>query len=66
MRISRARDAAQAFERLAGQPLIYERFVNFSREVSLIAARDRAGAIRNYPLAENVHADGILAVTRAP
>ncbi len=66
VRIRRARDAAEAWGRLAGQPLIYERLVNFSREVSLIAARDRAGNVVNYPLAENVHADGILAVTRAP
>ena len=65
-RIRRTRDAAEAFARLAGQPLIYERMVNFSREVSLIAACGRAGDVETYPLAENVHADGILAVTRAP
>jgi 5-(carboxyamino)imidazole ribonucleotide synthase len=65
-RIRRARDGADAFALLAGQPLIYERLVQFSREVSLIAARDRAGNVVNYPLAENVHVDGILAVTRAP
>lgn len=66
VRIRRIRDAAEGYARLAGQPLIYERMVKFSREVSLIAARDRAGDVETYPLAENVHADGILAVTRAP
>jgi 5-(carboxyamino)imidazole ribonucleotide synthase len=65
-RIRRARDAASAFEQLSGQPLIYERFVNYSREVSLVAARGRDGDVACYPLAENEHADGILAVTRAP
>ena len=65
-RIRRARDAAQAFERLGGQPLIYERFVNFTREVSLVAARDRAGRAACYPLVENEHKNGILVVTRAP
>ena len=65
-RIRRAHDAGDAFRRLAGQPLIYERFVNFSREVSLVAARGRGGEFRSYPLAENEHADGVLAVTRAP
>ena len=54
------------FERLGGQPLIYERFVNFTREVSLVAARDRAGRVACYPLVENEHENGILAVTRAP
>jgi 5-(carboxyamino)imidazole ribonucleotide synthase len=66
VRVRRARDAAEAYERLAGQPLVYERLVAFSREVSLIAARDRAGTVRHYPLSENEHAEGILAVTRAP
>lgn len=65
-RIRRARDAEAAFAQLAGQPLIYERFVNFSREVSLLAARGRDGSVACYPLAENEHANGILALTRAP
>jgi 5-(carboxyamino)imidazole ribonucleotide synthase len=66
VRIRRARDAALAFAQLAGQPLIYERFVDFTREVSLVGARGRDGAVASYPLAENEHADGILALTRAP
>ncbi len=66
VRIRRARHAAAAFEQLAGQRLVYERFVPFSREVSLVGVRDRGGAVRHYPLAENEHVDGILAVTRAP
>jgi len=64
--VRRAGDAGDAWARLAGQPLIYERVVNFSREVSLVAARNRAGIIRSYPLAENTHVGGILAETRAP
>jgi 5-(carboxyamino)imidazole ribonucleotide synthase len=65
-RIGRARDAAGAWAALAGQPLLYERLVRFTREVSLVAARDRAGRTAFYPLAENEHAGGILALTRAP
>jgi 5-(carboxyamino)imidazole ribonucleotide synthase len=65
-RILRARDAEGAWQQLGGTPLIYERLVDFTREVSLIAARDRSGSVRYYPLAENTHAGGILAVTRAP
>ena len=59
-------DAADAWQRLGGQPLLYERFVDFSRELSLVAARDRAGGIACYPLVANRHAGGILAETRAP
>ena len=66
VRIRRPSDAAAAYDRLGGQPLIYERLVAFTREVSLVAARDRKGRIASYPLAENAHVDGILAVTRAP
>jgi 5-(carboxyamino)imidazole ribonucleotide synthase len=64
--LRRTRDADAAWEQLRGRPLVYERFVNFSREVSLIAARDCAGRFAFYPLAENRHEDGILAETRAP
>jgi 5-(carboxyamino)imidazole ribonucleotide synthase len=66
VRIASARDSAAAWDRLGGRPLVYERFVDFTREVSLVAVRDRGGAIRHYPLAENEHVRGILAVTRAP
>jgi 5-(carboxyamino)imidazole ribonucleotide synthase len=59
-------DAAAAWQLLGGRPLIYERIVRFTREVSLIAARDRAGSIACYPLVENVHERGILAESRAP
>ncbi|MBX3702454.1 MAG: 5-(carboxyamino)imidazole ribonucleotide synthase [Steroidobacteraceae bacterium] len=65
-RVRRATDADRAWQLVRGQPLVYERFVNFSREVSLVGARDRAGRTMFYPLAENLHVDGILAMTRAP
>lgn len=47
-------------------PLIAEGFVNFSREVSIIAARDQNGIVRCYDLVENHHFEGILAKTQAP
>ncbi len=66
IRIDGAAQLAEACAALGGRGLIYEGFVRFSREVSLVAARDRRGAIAFYPLAENVHESGILSVTRAP
>ena len=65
-RIMKRKDAAAAFTSLDGQSLIYEGFVRFSREVSMIAARSASGEIAYYPLSENVHASGILDETRAP
>ena len=59
-------DADRAWQALGGQPLVYEQFVPFTRELSLIGARDRRGRVAFYPLAENRHENGILAETRAP
>ena len=47
-------------------PLIAEGFINFSRELSIIAARAQNGQVRCYDLVENHHHHGILAKTRAP
>jgi 5-(carboxyamino)imidazole ribonucleotide synthase len=65
-RIRRRADADRAWAALGGQPLIYEGFVEFTREVSLLAVRGRDGAQKFYPLTENVHEHGILATSRAP
>jgi 5-(carboxyamino)imidazole ribonucleotide synthase len=45
---------------LGGVPLIAEQCMQFSREVSVIAARSRSGDINFYPLTENLHEGGIL------
>jgi 5-(carboxyamino)imidazole ribonucleotide synthase len=64
--LRRPADIPAAWKQLHGQALLYERFVPFTREVSLIAARGRNGRVVFYPLAENRHDRGILAQTRAP
>jgi 5-(carboxyamino)imidazole ribonucleotide synthase len=46
--------------RLAGVDCILEAFVNFKREISVIAVRSRTGEIIFYPVSENVHCEGIL------
>ncbi|HWQ23471.1 MAG TPA: 5-(carboxyamino)imidazole ribonucleotide synthase [Gaiellaceae bacterium] len=43
-----------------------EELVAFDRELSIVAVRGRDGQTAFYPLAENVHRNGILAVSRAP
>ncbi len=65
-RIKCRADLDVAWAALGGEALIYEGFVHFSREVSLLAARSTRGEVACYPLAENVHHNGILAETRAP
>ena len=59
-------DAERARVALGGRDLILESFVQFRRELSIVAARGVDGAIVAYPLAENVHRDGILRTTIAP
>lgn len=57
-----ADDLAPAWRLLDGVPAIVEAFVSFSREVSIIAVRNRDGAQVFYPLSENHHRGGILRV----
>lgn len=45
---------------------ILERFVNFSREISVIVARNKSGHIATFPIAENIHRENILHVSIAP
>ena len=66
---ARVRDAAgadAAWATIGRQPCIYEAFVPFEREVSVVLARGVNGGVAYYPLAENVHRDGILHTTLAP
>ena len=46
--------------------LIAESFVNFSREVSIIAVRGQNGDAKTWPLAENHHHHGILSHSIVP
>ncbi|MEB3768352.1 5-(carboxyamino)imidazole ribonucleotide synthase [Acinetobacter sp. MD2] len=48
------------------QSLIAESFVNFSREVSIIAVRGQNGDVKTWPLAENHHHHGILSHSIVP
>ena len=55
-----------AWDALGSAPLLYEEFVPFDYEVSIIGVRARSGAIAVYPLNRNYHVDGILRLTLAP
>ena len=66
LRIRTREDAQRAWEALGSVPLLYEEWVAYECEVSIIGARSTRGQTVVYPLNGNVHADGILQVTRAP
>lgn len=60
-------DAEAAFNRLfRGEPLIWERKVDFLKELSVVACRGADGAIASYPAAENAHRENILDVSLVP
>lgn len=55
-----------AYDYFKGQPLLLEKFVPFTMEVSVIASRNTKGQIKTYPLVENIHKENILRETIAP
>ncbi len=61
-------DITKAWEALKDAPdgLIYEAFVDFDYEVSLVCTADIKGNIAFYPLAKNTHKQGILVESIAP
>jgi 5-(carboxyamino)imidazole ribonucleotide synthase len=56
----------EAWQSMNGVESILEGFVNFKRELSLIAVRGIDNDHKYYPLVENTHHDGILRLTIAP
>ena len=59
-------EAAAAWQAIGHSQLIVEAFVDFVREVSMIAVRGQQGEVVFYPMAENHHVDGILRYSLAP
>jgi 5-(carboxyamino)imidazole ribonucleotide synthase len=59
-------EALAALKDLRGQPALIERLVAFEREISVLVVRGRDGTVKFYDPVENVHQNGILAVSRVP
>jgi 5-(carboxyamino)imidazole ribonucleotide synthase len=59
-------EADAAWAALGRVPCVLEAFVDFQREVSVIAARGADGAAAFFPVFENEHSRHILDVTRCP
>lgn len=66
IRLSQQDQAAEGLTALEGAPAVLEGFVDFSHEVSVIAARGLNGEVACFDPGENVHRDGILHTTRVP
>lgn len=65
-RIRDAADVTAGFAAMGGAPAIYEGFVAFECEVSVIAGRFADGAFRAFDLPQNLHEAGILRRSTVP
>ncbi|HVV63765.1 MAG TPA: 5-(carboxyamino)imidazole ribonucleotide synthase, partial [Pseudolabrys sp.] len=65
-KIAKDGDAAAAWRSLKQAPSIMEGFIDFEREVSVVAARSRDGKVECFDVTENEHRDHILKISRAP
>lgn len=66
IRIGRVEEAGMAWERLRTDEAVLEAFVDFAKEVSVVAARGLRGDFAHWGVVENVHANHVLDVTTAP
>lgn len=58
--------AQAAIDALAGSPAIYEGFIDFDHEISVLIVRDRTGKVSAYDPPRNDHRDGILHTSTVP
>jgi len=65
-RIHSPKDFDAAWRALDGQEAVLEAFVDFEREISVVAARSAGGDFVHFGAIENQHRNGILDISIAP
>ena len=65
-KIAKGGNALAAWRSLQNAPSILEAFIDFEREVSVVAARGRDGKVECFEVTENEHRDHILRTSRVP
>ncbi|MFO1142887.1 MAG: 5-(carboxyamino)imidazole ribonucleotide synthase [Amaricoccus sp.] len=66
VRLDAGASAGEAWVAVGAAPSVLEGFVDFAREISVIAARGMDGTVAAFDPGENEHRDGILRRTRVP
>ena len=66
VRLTRDSESASALDAVQNAPCILEGHVDFSIEISVIAARDTSGRVAAFDPGQNLHGDGILRRTEVP
>ena len=66
LRVSTRTELTAGWATLKQAPCVLEKMLPLRYEVSVIVARNAAGEVVHLPLQQNLHRDGILAVTQVP
>lgn len=66
MRLKGGEDLSAIWAEMGEAPCVLEGFVDFTAEISVIAARSTTGEVACFDPGENVHRDGILHTTTVP
>ena len=66
VRLSENSNLEEEYRKLENHSSVYEGFVDFEFEVSVIAARNLSGQVACYDPGQNIHVNGILHTTTVP
>jgi 5-(carboxyamino)imidazole ribonucleotide synthase len=66
IRVKTRAELAAAWDELKRVPCVLEQMLPLALELSVIVARNAQGQIVHFPVQQNLHRDGILAITEVP
>ncbi len=66
IRVDSRAELASGWAALGSVPCVLEKLLPLAREISVIVARGADGCSVNLPVQQNLHRDGVLAVTQVP
>ncbi|HEY9406243.1 MAG TPA: 5-(carboxyamino)imidazole ribonucleotide synthase [Nitrososphaera sp.] len=64
--ISSPDQVPNAFKYFSNNPIMVEKFVPFTKEISIMVARNPSGEVASFPVAENIHKNSILDTSIVP
>lgn len=65
-RVRNREEAVAAFRVFQGEQCVLEQMLALDYEVSVVLARDASGNVQAFPVAENIHRNGILDISIVP
>ena len=66
MKVTKVEEAVAALRAAGGREMVYEAFIDFDREVSVVAARGVDGSFAHWGVVDNTHRNHILDLSVAP